>query len=187
MPLNQQSPSIYFQFCLLALCRPFVEYDLNVGIGGVSPRTICVEVVQTILDLTETYAKLFTLRQTPCFIPYFVFGAGLNRIVFAVDSRTRSPGATKTPGKASSGGTNAPNRLFQSDINVETESGNIYMSSTPSSMMMDDSDAQRSGKEDDGGLTQAVRQLEAMSLGHHVASHAGWVLRAFKPDHKYAS
>jgi hypothetical protein len=173
----------------VALCRPFVEYDLNVGIGGVSPRTICVEVVQTILDLTETYAKLFTLRHTPCFIPYFVFGAGLSRIVFGVDLRTRTPGAAESPRTSSTGGNKTPNRgtLLQSDANNETETGKIYLSSTPSSPMMDDSDAQSSGAEDDGGLTQAVKQLEAMSIGHHAASQAGWVLRDFRPNHKFAA
>ncbi|KAB5513581.1 hypothetical protein GE09DRAFT_980532 [Coniochaeta sp. 2T2.1] len=183
---------IYFQFCLLALCRPFVEFDLHVGVGGGSPRTICVEVVQTILDLTDTYAKLFTLRQTPCFIPYFVFAASLNRIVLADDLRTRNPGATASPGgQGSSRGTNTPNRggtFFQSDGNDETEAGNSSPGSTPGSPMMEDMDTQQSsGAEDDGGLTQAVRQLGAMSLGHPAASQAGWVLRDFRPNHEYES
>ncbi|KAB5581223.1 hypothetical protein GE09DRAFT_465569 [Coniochaeta sp. 2T2.1] len=178
----------YFQFCLLALCRPFVEYSLDVG--GVSPREICVEVLQTILDLTESYAKLFTLRQTPCFIPYFVFAAGLTRIAFGMDTRTARGLAPDLQGMGSSSEPNALSWESLPQPDVADETGEMYIggmddgpfSQPPSGPMTNDSNAPSWCPEDHGEITQAVRQLDAMSSGHSAASQACWVLRDFKPD-----
>ncbi|KAK3936166.1 hypothetical protein QBC46DRAFT_345848 [Diplogelasinospora grovesii] len=60
--------------------------------------------------------------------------------------------------------------------------GNLHSYLGP---MTNDNNAHIPGSEDDGGLTQAVSQLDAMNSGNPAASQAGWVLRDFKPDHAY--
>jgi hypothetical protein len=176
---------------------------------------ICFEAVQTVLDLTETYARLFTLRQTPCLIPYFVFGAGLNRILLALDSPP--PGAAggsprtgygrrRGRGTDTTATTTPDNRpstsLGQSDVVREdataTTGGSVHHAAAAGTtasggpMLDGSSDSDRRPRSsagaddgDEGGLTQAVRQLDAMSLGHHAASQAGWVLRDFRPNHSF--
>lgn len=147
-----------------------MEYGLDVG--GISPRAICVEVVQTILDLTESYAKLFTLRQTPCFIPYFVFAAGLTRIAFGVDARTTQSRETSLESDVADG--------IRDMYMGGADDG--QSSRPPPGPITNNSDALSRGEEADGRLTQAVSQLDTMSCGHAAASQAGWVLRDFKLD-----
>jgi len=38
--------------------------------------------------------------------------------------------------------------------------------------------------EEDRGMTQAVQQLQEMSVGHPAAAQAGWVLRDLNPNRK---
>lgn len=147
---------------------------------------ICVEAIQTILDLTESYAKLFSLRQTPCFIPYFVFAAGLTRIVLSMDAPRANLGVT-APDMDSSSPQTDPEPPSQSDDAEETRDM-AYTSGTDASdtvPVTDDRNAYTSDPGDDGGLTGAVSQLKAMSDAHPAACQAGWVLRSFKPRHSY--
>jgi hypothetical protein len=168
-----------------------VEYPLDVG--GVTPRTICAEVVHTILDLTQSYANLFTLRQTPCFIPYFVFAAGLTRIALRMNERTQTfegrsmdmysdlESAPKAEAVSLQQGSSEAGRdIFMSD--VESVQSSV---TRPGAMTTDHSNRYYMGdtgsfKEEDS-LAQAVDQLDQMSFGHGAASQAGWVLRGFKP------
>jgi hypothetical protein len=80
---------------LLVLFHPFVDQYLD--IGGEWPRTICGEATQAILNLTQSYASLYTLRLTPCFAPYCVFAAGLTQILLNIDERKGSEGAYGYP------------------------------------------------------------------------------------------
>ena len=187
--------SLYFHFCLLALFRPFIHHALDVA--GTTPRTVCAEAVQAILDLTQSYASMFTLGRTPCLVPYFVFAAGLTRILLEGDSAAVS---SLSPFSASGSspatvhtGTGSPYQSVSFDDGGDasmTGTDSAQASLSPTSTMMSMSHRSSSAttrssvSEDDRGMTQAVRQLEEMSVGHPAAGQAGWVLRDFNPHHQ---
>ncbi|KAB5536119.1 hypothetical protein GE09DRAFT_341374 [Coniochaeta sp. 2T2.1] len=191
---------IYFHFCLLALFRPFINYGIDVA--GTSPRVVCAEAVQAILDVTQSYASLFTLRRTPCFVPYFMFAAGLTRIGLESESTAgTSPSASSALGLSpATGTTGSTGGRSPSVPAVVDESGDAFMTgndsgqasfSPPTSATTRSTSATTRStsitmttgsavSDEDLGLTQAVQQLEAMSVGHPAAAQAGWVLRDFK-------
>lgn len=169
-------------------------------VAGTSPRTVCAEAVQAILDVTQSYASLFTLRRTPCFVPYFVFAAGLTRIVLESDSSTvdSSPSASSAMGLSpGTVNTNSPSPYRRSTLD---DSGDTPMTGTDSeqtSLSPGASANTRStsanttstaatsvsnASEEDRSLTQAVLQLQEMSVGHPAAAQAGWVLRDLNPQ-----
>ncbi|KAB5546840.1 hypothetical protein GE09DRAFT_967025 [Coniochaeta sp. 2T2.1] len=197
---------IYFHFCLLALFRPFINSAMEVA--GTSPRAVCAEAVQAILDVTQSYASLFTLRRTPCFVPYFVFAAGLTRLVLESDAMTgSSPSTSSTLGLSPatvSTEARSPSQPVVADDGGDTymvgsDSGHTSLSPTSTTLSAigaatgsrsnsattwSTSNTTPSATSDnaDRGVTQAVQQLEAMSVGHPAAAQAGWVLRDFKPN-----
>lgn len=67
--------SMYYQFCLLALLRPFIGRVPNDS--PIRPSEICTQAVQSILSLAQSYESLFTLRRVSGFFPYFVLASGL--------------------------------------------------------------------------------------------------------------
>ncbi|EJP62035.1 nitrate assimilation regulatory protein nirA [Beauveria bassiana ARSEF 2860] len=66
---------MYYHFCILCTFRPFV--GSNFAPSEVQPHEMCVQAVQSILILTQSYDDLFTLQRIPAWIPYFVCASGL--------------------------------------------------------------------------------------------------------------
>lgn len=167
--------------------------------AGTPPRVICAESIKAILDVTQSYASLFTLRRTPCFVPYFVFAAGLTRIVLESDSSAMnsSPsGSSAFDLSPDTGSADTPSPFRQGTL-ADNSNADVYMTGTDSgqaSASPGSSSNTRSASantsstyatsvsavpDDAGGLTQAVRQLREMSVGHPGAAQAGWVLHDF--------
>jgi len=66
---------MYYQFCLLSICRPYVSMPLE-GLNA-HPREICLQTAQSILGLAQSYAGVFGLHRVSPLVPYFVCAAGL--------------------------------------------------------------------------------------------------------------
>ncbi|KJZ68374.1 hypothetical protein HIM_12234 [Hirsutella minnesotensis 3608] len=66
---------MYYQFCLLCLFRSFSNMVL--AESDIQPRDICLQAAQSILVLSQSYNRLFTLRRVSAFVPYFVCASGL--------------------------------------------------------------------------------------------------------------
>ncbi|KAM4061368.1 hypothetical protein HRG_013091 [Hirsutella rhossiliensis] len=61
---------MYYQFCLLCLFRPLA--NLVLADSDVRPREICLQAADSILTLSQSYSRLFTLRRVSPFVPYFL-------------------------------------------------------------------------------------------------------------------
>ncbi|PHH72150.1 hypothetical protein CDD82_6144 [Ophiocordyceps australis] len=61
---------MYYQFAILLLFRPLIK--LRIIGSPVSPRDVCLQAAEAIQALLRSYARLYTLRRTPSFVPYFV-------------------------------------------------------------------------------------------------------------------
>ncbi|KJZ69107.1 hypothetical protein HIM_11497 [Hirsutella minnesotensis 3608] len=83
---SEASGSIYYQYCLLCLFRPFmgvVFENLDV-----QPRQIGLQAAQSIVALSQSYAAIFSQGRTYPFGPYFVSASGqLSLAVEAVSRR----------------------------------------------------------------------------------------------------
>ncbi|KAM4061174.1 putative nitrate assimilation regulatory protein nirA [Hirsutella rhossiliensis] len=66
---------MYYQFCLLCLFRPLA--NLVLADSDVRPREICLQAAQSILALSQSYSRLFTLGRVSAFVPYFVCASGI--------------------------------------------------------------------------------------------------------------
>ncbi|KAM4056414.1 nitrate assimilation regulatory protein nirA [Hirsutella rhossiliensis] len=66
---------MYYQFCLLCLFRPLA--NLVLADSDVRPREICLQAADSILTLSQSYSRLFTLRRVSPFVPYFVCASAL--------------------------------------------------------------------------------------------------------------
>lgn len=67
------SISLYYHFAILLLFRRFI--DLRIIGSQVSPRQVCLQSADSIQSLANSYAKFYTLRRTPSFMPYFAFAS----------------------------------------------------------------------------------------------------------------
>lgn len=76
---------MYYHFCLLCAFRPFVGY--NFTDTDIQPHDMCIQAVQSILALAQSYDDLFTLRRVSALIPYFVCASGLFSLAIE-DSRS---------------------------------------------------------------------------------------------------
>lgn len=63
--------SLYYHFSVLLLFRPFLRLKL-VG-SRIIPLEVCCQATDAIQRLVSSYSKLYTLRRTPTFVPYFTF------------------------------------------------------------------------------------------------------------------
>jgi hypothetical protein len=76
---------MYYHFAILLLFRPFIKLDI-VG-SGISPRDVCSQAADAISTLVHSYSKLYTLRRTPSFVPYFVLTSSIAHVVTLGTSR----------------------------------------------------------------------------------------------------
>ena len=70
---------MYYHFAILLLFRPFIKLGI-IG-SSVSPRDVCKQAADAIATLVNSYSQLYTLRRTPCFVPYFVLTSGITHLV----------------------------------------------------------------------------------------------------------
>jgi len=82
------SSSMYYHFAILLLFRPFIKVDI-IG-SGISPRDLCGQAAEAITTLVRSYSKLYTLRRTPSFVPFFVLTASIAHVVTVGTTRTGS-------------------------------------------------------------------------------------------------
>jgi hypothetical protein len=77
--------SMYYHYAILLLFRPFIKLEI-VG-SGVSPRDVCSQAASAISTLVNSYSRLYTLRRTPSFVPYFVLTSSIAHIVTLGNAR----------------------------------------------------------------------------------------------------
>ncbi|KAL2268827.1 hypothetical protein VTJ83DRAFT_3673 [Remersonia thermophila] len=66
---------MYYHFAILLLFRPLIK--LRIPNSHVVPRKVCSEAANAISGLLRSYARLYTLRRTPSFVPYFALNAAV--------------------------------------------------------------------------------------------------------------
>jgi hypothetical protein len=76
---------MYYHYAILLLFRPFIKLDIVAS--GVSPRDVCGQAADAISTLVNSYSKLYTLRRTPSFVPYFVLTSSIAHLVTLGNSR----------------------------------------------------------------------------------------------------
>lgn len=74
---------MYYHFAILLLFRPFIKLRF-IG-SDVVPRDICSQAADAISALARSYSRLYTLRQTPSFVPYFVLTSSIIHAVILAD------------------------------------------------------------------------------------------------------
>lgn len=66
---------MYYHFAILLLFRPLIKLQI---IGSkVLPRDVCSQAADAIQGLLRSYSRLYTLRRTPSFVPYFVLTSAI--------------------------------------------------------------------------------------------------------------
>ncbi len=84
---------MYYHFAILLLFRPFIKLSI-IG-SGVSPKDMCSQAADAISMLVNSYSKLYTLRRTPSFVPYFVLTSSITHLV-SLGSGRSGPEAVRT-------------------------------------------------------------------------------------------
>src|SRR4051812_19370164 len=74
---------MYYYFAILQLFRPFIK--LRLKDSYLLPGVICMEAADAILGLLRSYSRLYALRRTPSFVPYFVLIAVIMYLAIAVE------------------------------------------------------------------------------------------------------
>ncbi|KAE8441718.1 hypothetical protein EG329_004504 [Mollisiaceae sp. DMI_Dod_QoI] len=77
---------MYYHSAILLLFRPFIKLDI-IG-SAVSPRDICLQAADAMSALVNSYSKLYTLRRTPSFVPYFVLASTITHLMGFGNSRS---------------------------------------------------------------------------------------------------
>ena len=70
---------MYYHYAILLLFRPFTKLEI-IG-SGVSPVDLCAQAADALSALINSYSKLYTLRRTPSFVPYFVLTSSITHLV----------------------------------------------------------------------------------------------------------
>ncbi|XP_044717866.1 putative nitrate assimilation regulatory protein nirA [Hirsutella rhossiliensis] len=92
---------MYYQFCLLCLFRPLA--NLVLADSDVRPREICLQAADSILTLSQSYSRLFTLRRVSHSSPILKLSLATISDVSSVDGFSTyqdvspSPTAAKVP------------------------------------------------------------------------------------------
>lgn len=87
-----ESCSIWYQYCLLALLRPFVSGTESLVGGGTpalsrnaTPGLICRQSSEAVIFLTSTYQTRYSLKHPSPLLPYMVFAAVLHQLTLVVE------------------------------------------------------------------------------------------------------
>lgn len=89
---------MYYHFAILLLFRPFIK--LRIKDSSTLPRDICLQAADAIQGLSRSYSKLYTLRRTPSFVPYFVLTSAVMHLT--IGAQTPKPHSLSSPEPASS-------------------------------------------------------------------------------------
>jgi hypothetical protein len=82
--------SMYYHFAILLLFRPFIK--LRIKDSSTLPRDICLQAADAIQGLSRSYSKLYTLRRTPSFVPYFILTSAIMHLTIGAESLAPSRG-----------------------------------------------------------------------------------------------
>jgi hypothetical protein len=74
---------MYYHYALLLLFRPFI--NLHILKSSVVPHDICLQAAKNILSLLQSYSQLYTIRNTPAFVPYIALASTIAHIMAADD------------------------------------------------------------------------------------------------------
>jgi hypothetical protein len=80
-PANSQCTSMYYHFAILLLFGPFIK--LHFLGSSILPYEICVEAANTITSLLGSYCRLYSLRRTPCFVPFLAMASNAMHVIRA--------------------------------------------------------------------------------------------------------
>ncbi|OIW30481.1 hypothetical protein CONLIGDRAFT_574758 [Coniochaeta ligniaria NRRL 30616] len=88
---------MYYHFAILLLFRPFIK--LRIRDSSLVPKDICLQAADAIQGLSGSYSRLYTLRRTPSFVPYFVLTSAIMHLTIGAESSTspRSLGEPNQP------------------------------------------------------------------------------------------
>lgn len=135
---------MYYHFAILLLFRPFIKLRM---IGShILPRDVCSQAADAIQNLTRSYDRLYTLRRTPSFVPYFVLTSAIMHLVI---------GAT-TPGD------NNEVHLTLGPLQETREGGHVSRGPTQSGVNQHAAEA----------ITRGISDLAAMAPCHLFAEQA---------------
>lgn len=84
--------SLYYHFAVLLLFRPFIR--LRIIGSQLLLKDICSQAADAIQRLARSYSKLYTLRRTPSFIPYFMFASVTTQLAVGASSMQIDPEIT---------------------------------------------------------------------------------------------
>jgi hypothetical protein len=89
---------MYYHFAILLLFRPLIK--LRILGSKISPRDVCSQAADAIQGLLKSYSKLYTLRRTPSFVPYFVLTSAIMHLAIAAATSQSENVSTPNAGKA---------------------------------------------------------------------------------------
>jgi hypothetical protein len=75
--------SMYYHVAILLLFRPFIK--LRITGSMTQPKDVCLQAADAIQNLSRSYSKLYTLRRTPSFVPYFVLTSSIMHLTIGAD------------------------------------------------------------------------------------------------------
>jgi hypothetical protein len=84
--------SLYYHFAILLLFRPLIK--LRIIGSKVLPKDVCSQAADAIQGLLRSYSKLYTLRRTPSFVPYFVLTSAIMHLAIGAANITSSSNAS---------------------------------------------------------------------------------------------
>jgi hypothetical protein len=82
---------MYYHYALLLLFRPFI--NLRILKSSVVPSDVCLQAADNILSLLQSYNRLYTIHNTPAFIPYVTLASTIARLMAADDIIPSAGGA----------------------------------------------------------------------------------------------
>ena len=83
--------SMYYYYALLLLFRPFI--NLHILNSSVVPCDVCLRAAHNISSLVQSYKRLYTIRNTPAFVPYVTLASTIVYLI-ATDSIILSSGGS---------------------------------------------------------------------------------------------
>ncbi|KAI2627165.1 hypothetical protein GGS21DRAFT_256503 [Xylaria nigripes] len=75
---------MYYHFAILLLFRPLIK--LRIIGSAILPRDVCSQAADAIQGLLHSYSQLYSLRRTPCFVPYFLLTSSIMHLAIAASA-----------------------------------------------------------------------------------------------------
>ncbi|KAI1827620.1 hypothetical protein F4861DRAFT_327664 [Xylaria intraflava] len=84
---------MYYHFAILLLFRPLIK--LRIIGSAILPRDVCSQAADAIQGLLRSYSQLYTLRRTPCFVPYFLLTSAIMHLAVGASAMEPVPPVTR--------------------------------------------------------------------------------------------